>query len=228
MISLILNLVMILSAIFIIYDFTAKSAPRIYVNTISSVVELKAIDGDIESFGSAVVVSNEGEFITNYHVITYLTNNVNTMYSQIYVRLASEEDYYEVEVIRYDDKVDLALIRLIDISQQDKFKKIAFSPGDIRAGDTCYAIGNMNSQGISISKGIVSNPRISILLNNETRTYIQSEVNISKGSSGGSLLDIEGRLIGITTLRLKDIYGNPQYGYGYSVPIEIVLDFLGM
>lgn len=68
----------------------------------------------------------------------------------------------------------------------------------------------MSNQGISISKGIISSESISIIIDNEARKYIQAQISIALGSSGGALLDSRGKLIGITTLRLKDRYGNPS------------------
>ena len=84
----------------------------------------------------------------------------------------------------------------------------------------------MASQGISISQGILSNTSVRIVIDGEARSYIQAEINIAAGSSGGALLNERGKLIGITTLRLKDQYGNPQYGYGYSIPVSVIVRFL--
>ena len=115
---------------------------------------------------------------------------------------------------------------MTDETYQAKLKRIRVAKGRVKAGATCYSVGNMSNQGISISKGIISSESISIIIDNEARKYIQAQINIALGSSGGALLDSRGKLIGITTLRLKDRYGNPQYGYGYSIPISVVLDFL--
>jgi serine protease Do len=224
--STILNLIVIIIIIFLVYDYKQKSATNIFQRVVNSVVELKAVDGDNESFGSAIVISGDGELITNYHVVSYKKENEAVIYSHVYVRLATEDNYYEVKVIKTDEYYDLALLKIIDVLKYNSFKKINKTTNPSFSGAACYAVGNMNSQGISISKGIISNSDINIIINNETHSYIKAEVNISTGSSGGALLNVYGELIGITTLRLKDNYGNPQYGYGYSIPNKIINSFL--
>jgi len=57
-------------------------------------------------------------------------------------------------------------------------------------------------------------------------TAIQTNLDITHGNSGGALLDYRGRLVGITTFRLRDIAGQVIFGTSFSIPIHIVLDFL--
>ena len=168
-------------------------------------------------------------YITEYkdkQIIFERSKNFSTIFELL--------DKFRVEGKRirdiWDDKIDehqdLALLKVTDETYQAKLKRIRVAKERVRTGATCYSVGNMSNQGISISKGIISSESISIIIDNEARKYIQAQISIALGSSGGALLDSRGKLIGITTLRLKDRYGNPQYGYGYSIPISVVLDFL--
>lgn len=221
-----LNLALLAIIGFFLIRERLQAPERIFARSVNGIVEVRAVAGDRESAGSAVVISAAGELITNFHVVTYNEDGERVIFEEISVRMATEEDYHEVEVIRTDADNDLALLRVVDAEYRAKLKAIALEKGKIENGETCYAIGNMASQGISISQGIISNTSVRIVIDGEARSYIQAEINIAAGSSGGALLNERGKLIGITTLRLKDQYGNPQYGYGYSIPVSVIVRFL--
>lgn len=222
----IFNLALLAFIGFFLVEEKLYSPENVFKKAVDGVLETRAVAGERESAGSAVVINDDGELITNYHVVSYKQDEQSVIYEEIYVRLATEEEYHEAEVIKIDEHQDLALLKVTDETYQARLKKIRVAKERVRTGATCYSVGNMSNQGISISKGIISNESISIIIDNEARKYIQAQINIALGSSGGALLDSRGKLIGITTLRLKDRYGNPQYGYGYSIPISVVLEFL--
>ena len=96
----------------------------------------------------------------------------------------------------------------------------------LKAGEEVYAVGNASNYGIGIFKGIVSIPLINVVLDGVTRSVIQSDLTIAAGNSGGALLNARGELVGITTFRTKDNSGNVIYGIVYSIPINIVLEFI--
>ncbi len=222
----IFNLALLAFIGFFLVEEKLYSPENVFKKAVDGVLETRAVAGERESAGSAVVINDAGELITNYRVVSYKQDEQSVIYEEIYVRLATEEEYHEAEVIKFDEHQDLALLKVTDETYQAKLKRIRVAKERVRTGATCYSVGNMSNQGISISKGIISSESISIIIEIEARKYIQAQISIALGSSGGALLDSRGKLIGITTLRLKDRYGNPQYGYGYSIPISVVLDFL--
>ena len=93
-------------------------------------------------------------------------------------------------------------------------------------GGACYACGNSQNQGISISKGLISKSRVVIELANKSYEVIATDAYFSEGCSGGALINKKSELIGITTFRLKDSIGNIIYGMGYAIPIDIVKDYI--
>ena len=220
----IFNLALLAFIGFFLVEEKLYSPENVFKKAVDGVLETRAVAGERESAGSAVVINDAGELITNYHVVSYKQDEQSVIYEEIYVRLATEEEYHEAEVIKFDEHQDLALLKVTDETYQAKLKRIRVAKERVRTGATCYSVGNMSNQGISISKGIISSESISIIIDNEARKYIQAQINIALGSSGGALLDSRGKLIGITTLRLKT-GTEPQYGYGYSIPISVVLDF---
>jgi len=204
-----------------------KDENYIYNKNINSVVELKGSYGILEATGTGVVVTNDGMILTNYHVVTYIEASETIVYDNIEVRLPTQDDYYFAEVVKTDSENDMALLQIIDYDESFGFKKIRFGSSDkIKTGDICYALGNVGSISISFSKGMISNRSILIEMNNAESAFIQSNIDISKGSSGGALLNEYGNLIGLTTLRLKDASGNTTYGFVYSIKLEDIIEFI--
>ncbi|MCF0116586.1 MAG: trypsin-like peptidase domain-containing protein [Bacilli bacterium] len=106
------------------------------------------------------------------------------------------------------------------------FKYFNLSNHSISYGDKVYAIGNTSNFGLGISEGIISVPEVNVIYDNINRLVIQVDINVSSGNSGGALLNNKGKLIGITTFRIKDNNGNVSYGFAYAIPMKVVLEFV--
>lgn len=195
-----------------------KDANDIFKSSYESIVEVKAYsDTNSASYGTGVIVTKDGNIITNAHVVLNVDEEVHT---HVEVRFANKTIYEPVDVVRYDKQNDLALLKL----DGDNFKYIKSST-KYDYGDKVYAIGNANNLGLSITEGIIANPKLQVNVSGFKRTTIQCDLTINDGNSGGALLDKRGRLIGITTFRMKDGSGQVIQGLSYSVPIEIVENF---
>jgi S1-C subfamily serine protease len=169
----------------------------------SSVVEIKVnIDG-VDYYGSAVCIKNNF-LVTNFHIIM-------SEKSQVYYRSCYSKTYNNSSIIGLDEHNDLALLSINDA----KIKPIKFA-SDIQNGTDVYSLGNTLNQGITISKGIISNCNII----SDSITYICSDNIIDDGNSGGALVNSKKELIGITTFRISNI------GYSYSISYENVLKFI--
>ena len=96
----------------------------------------------------------------------------------------------------------------------------------VKSGDEVFAIGNLSNYGIGITKGHVSVPKINIIVDGNKKEVIQCDITIVSGSSGGALVNRNGKLIGITTFRTKDNLGNVIHGIGYVIPINRVLEYI--
>ncbi len=222
----IMTIILMFSAVFAMVCY--KRMPNtIFKDNIFSIVEVKSTTDEFESFGTAVVISDQGELITNFHVVSYIQNSEKHIHETILIRLSTQETYTEVEVTKFDKYNDLAVIKVIASEKHNEFKSIDLGNSDkLSIGDTCYAIGNAGNLNISMSQGIIGSPSIKLVIDGEEKTYIQSDISITSGSSGGALVDEWGRLIGITTLRLKDNTGAVIYGYGYSITVNQIKQFL--
>lgn len=181
-------------------------AARIPIATAAqSVVAVFAGDGH----GSGVVISADGYILTNHHVAGAS--------GQVRIRWADGTDAVG-EVLRGDRRRDIALVKVAP-----KAVALPIRPTPAEVGEAVFAIGtplDPKFQG-SVSKGIVSARR-----SYEGLTYIQSEVTVNPGNSGGPLLDEKGSVLGITVLRFG-AEGIPT-GINLFIPIDDALRALAL
>ena len=136
----------------------------------------------------------------------------------------STGDVYEVErVIYYDPDIDIAVIRVShaalkghDTSAFATLDIADSGTGDLRAGDTVYAIGNPLGLGLAVSSGIVSATQRDV--ERYALPCVMSTADISEGSSGGALLNVYGQAVAVTSGAY--VYGNSMY---LAVPIDPIL-----
>jgi trypsin-like peptidase len=151
-------------------------------------------------FGSGVVVDSNGVIVTNLHVIRGA--------SKASVRLADGDVYDSVSVVDFNVRMDLAVVRI------QGFKLAAVELGDsdgLVVGEPVFAIGAPKGLAQTISEGIVSAVRDS----GDGYRVVQTTAALSPGSSGGGLFDRLGRLIAVTTFRIKD-----GESLNFAVPIN--------
>ena len=211
-----------------VYFLSTKplSASGIFNSCKASILEIKAETEDVGiSYGTAELISADGTMVTNAHIVTYTQLGETFTFDNISVRFVDEEDFREVELIKYDTDLDIAVLKLITIDRKIKPIKIG-DDSKLKPGDDVYAIGNLSNYGLSISKGVVSIPHINVTYNDNTRNVIQCDLTISDGNSGGALIDENGKLVGITTFRLKDQSNNIIYGISYCIPINTVMEYI--
>lgn len=224
-IILVICLLAIVTSITVYYFTKPKSSQQVYADSLSGVVEIKATSENVgESYGTAIFIDKDGTLITNAHVVLYTRLGESHTFDRYEIRFATENGYREAELIKYDEQLDLALLK---ISETCDFKSVTKGNSDnLKAGDTVYAVGNAMNYGLSISQGIVSIPLLQIEYENNLRKVIQCDLTINEGNSGGALFDDKGRLVGITTFRTKDSKGNVIYGVAYCIPVNVINEFL--
>jgi hypothetical protein len=134
-------------------------------------------------------VTKDGIIVTNYHVIAEGTSAV--------VKLP-DGAFYVVDGILASDKArDLAVIK----AHGENFRTLSLGDSDhVQVGQEVVAIGNPLSLESTVSSGIVSSIRT---IDEKGGKYLQVTAPISPGSSGGPLLNMEGQVVGITTMYLK-------------------------
>ncbi len=203
-----------------------KTASGIFNICKESVVELKAETASYgTSYGTGEIIDKNGTIVTNAHVISYKKAGENYVFESISIRFIDEEDYRDVEIIKYDLDLDIAVLKMKNIHRTLKPIKIG-DDSKLSVGDTVYAFGNMSNYGLSLTAGIVAIPHVNVSYNGITRNVIQCDLTISDGNSGGALINSKGELVGITTFRLKDHSNSIIYGISYCVPIGVVMEYI--
>lgn len=211
---------------FVIYNAKQPlSTNEIYSTAMKSVVELKSTNEDDDSiYGSAVILNEKGVIGTNAHMVVYKESGKYHEFSKFEIRFSSDVDYFESNLLKYDQQKDIALLKILDISALDLYPIIFENDSDLKTGSTIYAVGNALNQGLSITKGIISLSRVNIEYDGFLREMIQCDLTINEGNSGGALLNEFGKMIGMPSFRLKE---NREiiYGLAYCIPSNNVLEF---
>ncbi len=161
----------------------------------------------VASMGSGFVVSSEGYILTNNHVIEGSADILVTMY---------DGAVFKAEIIGRDKKTDIALIK---IKTKKKLVPVEFANSDkLRVGDWVLAIGNPYGLGNTVTAGIVS-ARARDIQAGPYDDFIQTDVSINRGNSGGPLFNAEGKLVGINTAIFSPSGGS--VGISFAIPANM-------
>ncbi len=165
----------------------------------------------VQGVGSGVVVSEDGYVLTNSHVVA------DGKAEDIKV-LFKDGKEKEAKLIWKDSALDLAVVKV----EAKGLKAAELGNSDkMNIGETAVAIGNPLGLDFerTVTSGIISGLNRSIEVSNaySMEGLIQTDASINKGNSGGPLLNKNGQVIGINTLKL-----NTGEGMGFAQPINIV------
>ena len=160
------------------------------------------------SLGSGVIMQTNGIIVTNFHVIK------DALKIKVLLHDGRESP---ADVIGWDEEIDLAILQ-IDLNSLTAIR--SGDPSKARVGDIVLAIGNPRGIGQAVTQGIISAIGINGLRLNVLENFIQTDAAINEGSSGGALVDITGKLIGINTASLN---GNGASGIGFAIPVDEVI-----
>lgn len=162
--------------------------------------------------GSGVIISRDGYIVTNNHVIDGADD--------VYVTTNSNEEY-KAKVVGTDPSTDLALIK---IESGKELTAIPFgNSDDLRVGEWVLAIGNPFNLRSTVTAGIVSAKGRAAGSGQgslQVGSFIQSDVAVNPGNSGGALVNMAGELIGINTM-IYSSTGN-YAGISFAIPTSIV------
>ncbi len=169
----------------------------------------------LQSLGSGFLVDPAGYIVTNEHVVARAAD------LKIEV-ITSDNKSYKARYITGDEKKDLALIK-IDSDKPLPFVNLQnISPNLL--GQTVIVVGNALGYGTSISRGVLSGVKREITIENvDYHDLIQTDAAINPGNSGGPLIDLAGRLVGISSAKMAFTpQGVPTQGLGFAIPADIV------
>lgn len=173
------------------HEAVRKASPAV-VNIYTQIFDNSSATGMRQNLGSGVIMTDNGYILTNNHVIK------DGYQIDVYLQNGKR---FNANIVGYDVLTDLAVLKidgnnLPTIPQNNK--------REIRIGDVVLAIGNPYNLGQSVTQGIISATGRNTLSDRTRQNFIQTDAPISKGNSGGALINSAGELIGINTISLKN------------------------
>jgi len=168
-------------------------------------------DGPERSQGSGFIIEPDGVILTNAHVIEGA--------KKVIVRLVDKSEF-EANVIGTDPPTDIALLK---ISAKEPLPTLAMGDSDhLQVGEWIMAVGNPFGLDSSVSSGIVSAKGRH--LGQAYDRLIQTDASLNPGSSGGPLVNLNGRVVGISKAIVSQGGGN--IGISFATPINLVKEIL--
>jgi serine protease Do len=171
----------------------------------------------LQSLGSGFIIDPAGYIVTNQHVVERAAD------LKIHVT-TNDGKTYNAHYITGDDKTDLAFIK-IDAQTAFPFINLEnISPNLL--GQTVIVVGNAVGYGSSISRGVLSAVKRDITVDDtEYKGLVQTDAAINPGNSGGPVIDLSGRLVGISSAKMAFTpQGVPTQGMGFAIPADVVRD----
>ncbi|MDF7798169.1 trypsin-like peptidase domain-containing protein [Pontiellaceae bacterium B1224] len=164
-----------------------------------------------EGEGSGVIIDEMGHVLTSWHVIE------NAVGGEV---ILSDGTRMSATVVGFDKATDLAILKIKDEGTECPY--VEFGDSDsVRVGDVAIAIGSPFSLQRTATVGHVSQKgrKVQIL---PYEDFIQTDAAINEGNSGGPLIDVEGRLIGINTAKKTDDQ-QKSVGIAFAVPVNLAV-----
>src|SRR6267142_3012415 len=166
----------------------------------------------VEGAGSGSVIDEQGDILTNYHVIANA--------EKLTVSFGSGKAY-PAKVVGRDPDTDLAVIKLLE-TPKESLTVVPLGDSDkLIVGQKVLAIGNPFGLDRTLTTGVISGLQRPIRAQNNRQIEgaIQTDASINPGNSGGPLLDSRGRMIGINS-QIESPSG-ASAGVGFAIPVNI-------
>ena len=171
----------------------------------------------VQSLGSGFIVDAGGYIVTNEHVVQRaadlkisVTTNDGKTYNARFITSSPSED---LALIKIESKEPLPFINLADLSP-------------CLLGETVLVLGNPLGYGSSVARGILSaKGRAVTVEEKEYKDLIQTDAAINPGNSGGPVVDLSGKLVGVSSVKMAFTpQGVPTQGMGFAIPATAVRD----
>lgn len=160
--------------------------------------------------GSGIIYSEDGYIVTNNHVVEFADEFEVTLYDnrEFRARLVGRDPNTDMAVI----KIEANNLRAIDLGNSD----------DVRVGEWALAVGNPFDLTSTVTAGIVSAKGRDINIikgGTPIESFIQTDAAVNPGNSGGALVDVDGKLIGINSAIATPT--GVFAGYSFAIPVNL-------
>ena len=180
--------------------------------------------------GSGIIISEDGYILTNNHVVDTSTSSSSYSYYELSeatsVKIKLNSDIYgtdavfDAKIVGKDSQTDLAVLKI----EKTGLTAAEFADSDEAVvGEFVMAVGSPLGLDATVTTGIISAVNREVESDGTTYVCIQTDAAINSGNSGGALVNSEGKVIGINTLKLS---GSDVEGIGFAIPINSTLDII--
>ncbi len=177
--------------------------------------ELDPDSRELGASGSGFVIDSSGYIVTNHHVV----DGADTITVKLY-----DQRELEAEVIGSDEDSDLALLKVT----AENLPVVALGDSSkLKVGEWVLAMGSPFGLQYSVAAGIISYMGRSLPSETNTRyvSYIQTDVAINPGHSGGPLFNLDGEVIGINSQIFTNSGGS--IGLSFAIPVDVARNVVG-
>jgi S1-C subfamily serine protease len=201
--------------------YVDKSRKPVADETENPFAQAQAVDMQGESLGSGVIIDASGLAISNWHVVDSATEPDGSMRPDHAVRARSfDGKTYEVQVLAISREDDLSLLQLKLASGETAKPVVLGNSEELQPGDGVLAIGNPLGLANTVTAGICTAKNQGIRVKGrwaKLENLIETDAAINGGNSGGALLDLQGRLVGINSAGSSGLSSR-----GYAIPVDHV------
>ena len=175
--------------------------------------------------GSGIIISEDGYIVTNNHVVDTSSSNSYSYYdisdaTSVKVKLYGSDDTYDAKIVGKDSQTDLAVLKI----DKTDLTAAEFADSDQAVvGEFAMAVGSPLGLDTTVTTGIISAVNREVESDGTKYVCIQTDAAINSGNSGGALVNSDGKVIGINTLKLS---GSGVEGIGFAIPINSTLDVI--
>jgi S1-C subfamily serine protease len=198
------------------------NAAQIYEEASPGVVTIRSVFGAGSSGaeGSGFVLDEDGEIVTNAHVVTDESSGTRKPATEVFVEF-SNRNVLEAKILGFDPFADVALLKV----EPEGFALHPLELGDdseLEVGEPVAAIGSPFGEQRSLSVGVVSATDRSVksLTQFQIEGAIQTDASINPGNSGGPLLEENAKVVGIN--QQIETNSGANDGVGFAVPISAI------
>ncbi len=200
-----------------VFDAVEDSIVNISIKVSTTNMWLETVEAT--GSGSGIIYKIDGDdvyIVTNNHVV----ENANTVSVSV-----TGEEQVNATLVGRDVQNDLAVIKVskadLNAAGVSDVKAVEFVSEDTaEMGETVLAIGNALGDGKSITQGIISAKNKAVKIDNKNLTVIQTDAAVNPGNSGGALVNLDAKVIGINTAKIG---GTVVEGTGYAIPSYIAV-----
>jgi S1-C subfamily serine protease len=195
-------------------------ARGVYEEAAPGVVTIRSVFEAGAAEGSGFVLDEEGEIVTNAHVVTDESTGERKAAENVYVEFP-DRNVVAAEIVGFDPFVDVALLKIAPAGLSLHPLELG-DDAELRVGQPVAAIGSPFGEQQSLSVGVVSATDRSVqsLTRFEISGAIQTDASINPGNSGGPLLDAGARVVGIN--QQIETNSGANDGVGFAVPVSAI------